>query len=126
MAAPRDGPDAEPALTPEVRENLSAVLADATRSAELAPALFQLMERLRAEFLEQHTPVRMLSLLEKLRKTMSDLPPDSLNERQRRTLRSELAALRGQAEVLLGEERPAPAPGAQGAVSRFSDLLKRH
>ena len=120
-----DGPAEASTLTAETRENLQAAFADSSRSEILAPALFSLLERLRAEFMETHTPVRMLKLLQKARQTMGDLAPETMTERHRRQLRNELAAIQGQAAALLGDGPAAEPSGGGGLAGQLAGLLKR-
>ena len=114
LVATGPGRDEAAALDPETRQDLLAAFADRSRSPVLAPALFGLTERLRAEFHEEHNPVRMLKLLEKLRQTMGDLAPEQLDDQQRRRLRSQVAAVQAQMGVLLGE---APSPRNRRALA---------
>ena len=106
-------------LDAAVREDLAAIFADRSHSATFAPALYGLMDRLRAEFLEEHNPVRMLKLLEKLRQTMADLVPDQLDDDQRHRMRSQVAAVQAQMDVLLGGAPPAPRSRLARRLSRL-------
>ncbi len=120
LVATGPGRDEAAALGPETEQDLLAAFADRSRSPVLAPALFGLTERLRAEFHEEHNPVRMLKLLEKLRQTMGDLAPEQLDEQQRRRLRSQVAAVQAQMQVLLGASEASPRRTAVGArLARF-------
>jgi hypothetical protein len=113
----------EPALTLQAEEKLAAVLADRSRSGELAPELYRLMERLRAEHQDQRLPKRVIKQLEKVRQSLSRLEPDRFSGREGRQLRSELAAIQAQAAYLLGE-RPEP-PARMAASTTLSRLLGR-
>jgi hypothetical protein len=108
-------------LDAETGERLQAVFADRSRCAELARELFELMERLRAEFQEEQSPARMLKILDKLHDALRRIEPERLSEPQRQRLKSELAAIQAQAAVLLGEDEPAGA----GLGSRVARLLGR-
>jgi hypothetical protein len=110
-------PDGSQALDGEALGRLEAVFADAGRSGDHARALFGLMERLRAEHLEEHSPARMMKILEKLHDTLRRLHPEKLSEDQRQRIRSELAAIQAQAAVLLAE--PEPRAGLAGRVARL-------
>ena len=105
-----------------VGQSLAVVLSDSGRSAGLAQTLFELMERLRAEFQERQNPARMLKLLQKLRHTMDRLQPERLGDNERRQLQSQLAAIQAQAAVLLGRTGPIEPENALGRVAR---LLRR-
>ena len=62
----------------------------------------------------------MLKLLEKLRQTMGDLAPEQLDEQQRRRLRSQVAGVQAQMQVLLGASEASPRRTAVGArLARF-------
>jgi hypothetical protein len=113
----------EAALTPQVEERLAAVLADRSRSGELAPELYRVMERLRAEHQDQRLPKRVIKQLEKVRESLSRLEPDRFSGREGRQLRSELAAIQAQAAWLLGE-RPEP-PVKAAAPTTLRRLLGR-
>lgn len=90
-------------LEPEVRTLLAATFADPGRSPTLAPQLYHLMERLRAEFQDQASPTRTIQLLEKLRTTLAHLEPQRLTPEQRLHIRSETAAIQAQVGVLLDD-----------------------
>lgn len=109
------------ALEPAALQDLRTLFADPSRASETGPALAELIERVRSEFLEQHTPLRLLTLAAKLEQTMARIAPEHLDERQRRILRNHLAAVRLQAGFLLGEEaeRPARAGGLAGRLGRL-------
>jgi hypothetical protein len=100
--------DGDWSLDAQTLERLTVVFADAGHAAELAPALFTLMERLRADFQEEQaqSPARTLKLLEKLHDALRRMQPERLDDLQRRRLQSELAAVQAQASVLLGEAEP--------------------
>ena len=69
--------------------------------------LYSVMEAIRTEHHERQAPARVLARIRKAKEMLSDLQPDDLNDKQRRRLRSDLAALQAQASYLLGEgERP--------------------
>jgi hypothetical protein len=110
-------------LGPQAQERLAAVLGDASRSSELAPELYRVMERLRAEHQDQRLPKRVIRQLEKVRESLSRLEPDRFSGRQGRQLRSELAAIQAQAAYLLGE-RSSP-PFRMAASSTLRRLLGR-
>lgn len=102
------GADDDEKLDRDTQQALEAVFADASRSDELAPALSNLMERLRAEQQDLASPLRVLKLVEKLRQAMSEAQPERLSERQKQRLKGEIAALSAQAAVLIGEARAGP------------------
>ena len=112
------GGDGSAPLDAEARRALETRFADPALSASLAPELYVLMERLRAEFQDRSSPVRALQLLEKLRDTLSHLDPEKLTPAQRRQVKGELAAIQAQAAVLLGDADLAPAARG-GALSRL-------
>jgi hypothetical protein len=117
-------PGGEPgALSPQAEEKLAAVLGDASRSGELAPELYRLMERLRAEHQDQRLPKRVIRQLEKVRESLSRLEPDRFSGREGRQLRSELAAIQAQAAYLLGER--AEPPFRTAAVTTLRRLMGR-
>jgi hypothetical protein len=122
IAARPDGGQSD-ALDASTLQSLNAIFADRSRSGELGPALFDLTERLRAEFREEHNPARMLKLLEKLHQTMIDLEPDQLDEHQRNRLRSQAAAFQAQLRVLLRDSEEGPGPLDLG--SRVARLMRR-
>ncbi len=105
-------------LDPEALERLAVMFADSSRSGELARSLFELMERLRAEFQEEHSPTRMLKILDKLHDALRRMQPERLSDPQRQHLRSELAAVQAQAAVLLGDAQAA-SPGLGIRVARL-------
>ena len=115
-SAPEEGPQD---LEPGELKQLKTLFADVGRSAGLAKALFDLMERLRAEFQEEQSPARTLKLVGKLNDALRLMQPDRLSEGQRRRLRSELAAVQAQAAVLLGK------PETPSVGLRLARLLKR-
>ena len=104
---------------PDAMQDLQTVFADVSRAGELARALFELMERLRAEYQEEHSPLRMLKIVEKLHDALRRMQPERLTDPQRQRLRSELAAVQAQAAVLLGEETAKSEPGLAGRVARL-------
>lgn len=105
-----------------LQARLRALVADPGQSAELAPELFALMERLRVEYQSQTTPERALTLLSKLRYTLARLEPERLSDAQRRQVRSEAAAIQAQMGVLLGDPAPV-APPAAGLAERVARLI---
>jgi hypothetical protein len=118
------GAGGEPAaLSPQAEEKLAAVLADRSRSGELAPELYRLMERLRAEHQDQRLPKRVIKQLERVRESLSRLEPDRFSGREGRQLRSELAAIQAQAAYLLGER--AEPPFRTAAVTTLRRLMGR-
>jgi hypothetical protein len=121
QAAADTGSDERP--SDQTLHDLATIFSDRSRGGELAASLYDLMERLRGEFREEHNPTRMLKLFEKLRLTMVDLEPGQLDERQRRRLRSQAAALQAQARILLGDADEPPAQSGIG--SRIARLVGR-
>ena len=93
--------------------------AASAHAQETGPAMAELIERVRTEFLEQHTPVRMLTLAAKLEQTMARIAPEHLDDRQRRILRNHLAAVRLQAQLLLGDDAELPARGFAARLGRL-------
>jgi hypothetical protein len=116
--APAAG-DGERELDTQTRERLAALLADRSRSGELARGLFELMERLRAEFQEDQSPTRMLKILDKLHDALRRIHPERLSEAERTRLRAQLAAVQAEASVLIGEPAKLPEPGLTGRVARM-------
>ena len=106
-------------LRPQAQERLAAVLGDRSRSGELGPELYRVMERLRGEFQDQRMPKRVIRQLEKVREALSRLEPDRFTGRQGRQLRSELAAIQAQAAYLLGERSQPPAKAAAATLRRL-------
>jgi len=109
---PGGSDDAE--LDDAALDALKRSYADPALSAALAPELYGLMERIRAELQDRASPVRALQLLEKLRDTLAQLDPERMTPAQRRQVQSELAAIQAKTRVLFGEDAPAEAqrPGA--------------
>jgi len=105
-------------LSPQVCDNLAAILADRGRSGELAPELYRIMERVRGEFQTDRLPKRVIRQLGKVRESLSRLEPDKFSGREGRQLRSELAAIQAQAAYLLGERREPPTRIAAAATIR--------
>jgi hypothetical protein len=120
LAEAHEGPSERAALDPSTRQDLEAVFADASRARELAKGLFELMERLRAEFQEDSSPARLMKIVEKLQDALARMNPERLSEAQRTRLRAQLAAIEAEAAVLLGDGAPAP-----GLARRVSRLLGR-
>ena len=106
-------------LDKKVREALVLIFADPGRSTALAPELYSLMERLRAELQDLSSPARALQLLQKLRDTLIHLDPERLTATQRRQMKSELAAIQAKTAVLLGDAESSPARPRRGALSRL-------
>lgn len=103
-------------------DNLKPILSDASESDEVAPALFNLMERLRAEHQVERSPQRVLKLLQRVRTNIESAPVEVLTEQHLRKMRSELAAIQTYIGDLLGQEgaatakaeEPKEAPAADG------------
>jgi hypothetical protein len=110
-------------MSPQIQDNLAAILADRGRSSELAPELYRIMERVRGEFQAERLPKRVIKQLGKVRESLSRLEPDKFSGREGRQLRSELAAIQAQAAYLLGE--PAESPSRTGAVTTLRRLMGR-
>lgn len=98
-------------LTESTSHALDHILADRRHSIANAKALFELMEGLRAEHLERRAPARVLRRIRSAREIMERLDPESLNQKQRRQLRGDLAALQEQATNLLGDDDTAGRSG---------------
>jgi hypothetical protein len=111
------------AIGPQTEAKLAVVLGDRSRSGDLAPALYRMMERLRAEHQDQRLPKRVIRQLEKVRESLSRLEPDRFSGREGRQLRSELAAIQAQAAYLLGER--AEPPFRTAAVTTLRRLMGR-
>lgn len=105
-------------LSPQIQDNLAAILADRGRSSELAPELYRVMERVRGEFLAERLPKRVIKQLGKVRESLSRLEPDKLSGREGRQLRSELAAIQAQVAYLLGEQSGPPVKLAAASTIR--------
>jgi hypothetical protein len=123
LLAPSEAGGELAALGPQAEEKLAAVLADRSRSGELAPEIYRVMERLRAEFQDQRLPKRVIRQLAKARESLSRLEPDRFSGREGRQLRSELAAIQAQAAYLLGER--AEPPFRMAAATTLRRLLGR-
>lgn len=122
LLAPAETDDSA-AIGSQTEAKLAVVLGDRSRSGELAPALYRLMERLRAEHQDQRLPKRVIKQLEKVRESLSRLEPDRFSGHEGRQLRSELAAIQAQAAYLLGER--AESPSRTGAVTTLRRLMGR-
>src|SRR5690606_21492154 len=97
----------EAALEKALDEDLEVIFANRQASESNARLLYSVMEAIRTEHHERQAPARVLARIRKAKEMLSDLQPDDLNDKQRRRLRSDLAALQAQASYLLGEgERP--------------------
>jgi hypothetical protein len=123
LLTPAEAGDDATVLGPQAQEKLAAVLGDRSRSSELAPELYRVMERLRAELQDQRLPKRVIRQLAKARESLSRLEPDRFSGREGRQLRSELAAIQAQAAYLLGERTEPPVRMA--AASTLRRLLGR-
>jgi hypothetical protein len=124
LLAPAETSDDPTILSPQAQEKLAVVLGDRSRSGQLAPELYRVMERLRAEFQDQRLPKRVIKQLGKVRESLSRLEPDRFSGREGRQLRGELAAIQAQVTYLLGE-RPEP-PARMAASSTLRRLLGRN
>jgi hypothetical protein len=89
-------------LEPGAVRAAEAILADPERSAALAPLLYDLMERIRAEFQDLVSPVRAIHLLEKLRDTLAHIQPEALTQEQRRRISGEADRIAERIGVLVG------------------------
>ncbi len=112
------GGDEAAELGDGARRALEALFADPALSNGLAPELYGVMERIRAELQDRSSPIRALQLMEKLSDTLSQLDPAGLTPAQRRRMQSEAAAIQAKAALLLGE------PGAAAAKSRPGGLAR--
>lgn len=98
---------AEAAVDQALNEDLELVFASRQDSERNARLLHTVMDAIRTEHQERQAPARVLARIRKAKEMLSDLMPENLNDKQRRRLRSDLAALQAQASYLLGEgERP--------------------
>jgi hypothetical protein len=101
-------------LEPGAGRTAQAILADPQRSIALAPLLYDLMERVRAEFQDLISPVRAIHLLEKLRDTLAHIEPGALTSEQRKRIGSEAARIADRITVLVGESS-----ARRGGLARF-------
>jgi hypothetical protein len=124
LVAAHEGPSERAALDAGTLQALESVFADPGRADELAAELFALMERLRAEHQEDNSPARLIKIVEKLHDALARMRPDRLSDAQRLKLRAQLAAIRAEAQVLLGEDAP-PAEEEDGLAGRVARLLGR-
>ena len=107
-------------LDADALQALARMFADPEASGALAPELYGLMERIRAEFQNLSSPTRAIQLLEKLRDTLFRLDPDKLTPAQRRQIKSEVAAIQAQTAVLLDENgAPTAIPKPPGSFARL-------
>ncbi|MDF2096435.1 hypothetical protein [Aquibaculum arenosum] len=94
------------------QEDVDLIFASPQHSARNAKLLYEVMEALRAEHHERRAPARALARVSKAKEMLGDLTPETLNDKQRRRLRADMAALQAQAAYLLGEgEAPARSDG---------------
>ena len=108
------GGDEAAQLEPTARTALETLFADPARSNTLAPELYGVMERIRAELQDRSSPVRALQLMGKLSDTLSQLDPARLTPAQRRQMQSEAAAIQAKAALLFAgtdEDKTGAKPG---------------
>ena len=90
-----------------LNEDLELVFANRRESERNARLLHTVMDAIRTEHQDRQAPARVLARVRKAKEMLSDLMPENLTDKQRRRLRSDLAALQAQASYLLGEgEKP--------------------
>ena len=123
LLSPSEAEGGSAALTSQAEQKLAVVLGDRSRSGELAPELYRVMERLRSEHQDQRLPKRVIKQLGRVRESLSRLEPDRFSGREGRQLRSELAAIQAQAAYLLGER--AEPPSRTTAATTLRRLIGR-
>lgn len=101
-------------LDPGALRAAEALLSDAARGSALATQLYDLMERIRAEFQDLVSPVRAIHLLEKLRDTLAHVEPGALSVDQRKRISSEAAIISARISVLLGAKKDSAKLGGGG------------
>ncbi|WP_122465053.1 hypothetical protein [Brevundimonas lutea] len=113
-----DGERAGPksALPPDaVLDQLQTRLADADTAQDTGAALYEVLDQLRAEHVENRAPAIALKQLTRARTAVAGLERGRFSDKQLRALRSEMVALQADVSALLEETAPpvaAPLPPA--------------
>src|SRR5690625_463988 len=123
VAAEQEGADdaAEAAVDEALNEDLELVFATGRDSERNAQLLQAVMDAIRSEHQERQAPARVLARIRKAKDMLSDLLPENLNDKQRRRLRSDLAALQAQASYL---QRAGEKPREDGLLDKIYRKLR--